>query len=79
MLFIAGTNIKKRKKIHKVFSGKSESNIRKSSEGILKAERNTRIIVKNISINPPFSRHIIAQASLALLIWLNENVQKTCR
>ena len=52
MLFIAGTNIKKRKKIHKVFSGKSESNIRKSSEGILKAERNTRIIVKNISINP---------------------------
>ena len=53
MLFIAGTNIKKRKKIHKVFSGKSESNIRKSSEGILKAERNTRIIVRNISINPP--------------------------
>ena len=51
MLFIAGANIKKRKKIHKVFSGKSESNIRKSSEGILKAERNTRIIVKNISIN----------------------------
>ena len=51
MHFIAGANIKK-KKIHKVFSEKSESNIRKSSEGILKAERNTRIIVKNISINP---------------------------
>ena len=52
MHFIARANIKKKKKIHKVFSGKSESNIRKSSEGILKAERNTRIIVKNISINP---------------------------
>ena len=32
------------------------------------------LVVKNHSLSRTFSRHDIAQASLALLIWLNEKV-----
>ena len=35
------------------------------------------LLGKNLGFHPTFSRHGIAQASLALLIWLNENVLKS--